>query len=145
MNKHERIKKLIHESLFNKEDLQPKSAVAIILNGNKILLGTSLSDDDRYGKLCFPGGGIESGETVFQAARREAQEETGVTSSCFQANPIFYKEEPRVVFVTCKYETGEPKPNHEFSDLNWYDLNNLPTDKVYEKNLRILHRLRKPE
>ena len=41
------------------------------------------------GELCFPGGGIEDGETAAEAAIREFEEELGISRSCFEK---FYGE-----------------------------------------------------
>jgi ADP-ribose pyrophosphatase YjhB (NUDIX family) len=48
--------------------------IAIRDHHNRVLL-TRREDFDMW---CLPGGGVEVGETLAQAARREAQEETGL-------------------------------------------------------------------
>jgi len=51
---------------------------AIIINDeNKILL-IKLKKGHFKGKICIPGGGINPGETVAEAIKREILEETGI-------------------------------------------------------------------
>lgn len=45
---------------------------------NKILTGTR-KDNDHFGQLCGPGGHVEAGESLPDAAIRETQEEFGIT------------------------------------------------------------------
>lgn len=46
---------------------------AIINEGSKLLMVQS----EKYGEIKFPGGGIEHGESIFEALKREVIEETG--------------------------------------------------------------------
>lgn len=120
-----------------------ESAVAIILKKGTILLGLALSDDDRNGKLCFPGGGIdpEDGLDPVSAAIREAYEETGleVTST---GTILTHPDKPSVAFVVCQYVSGEPTPNQEFASFQWLPFGAHHTfPNIYPQNKSIIERI----
>jgi 8-oxo-dGTP diphosphatase len=117
-----------------------KAAVAIILKGNKILLGYSASKDFRYKKWAFVGGGIEESETPYQAAERESGEEASLKVKARNTSGFFVNDNDNVIYVVCDYVEGVPTPNHEFYSLEWVDLNNLPKDTL-ELNVKILNKL----
>lgn len=54
----------------------PKRAVAVIIKGNEILLMRRIKGRRDY--FVFPGGGVEKGETIKDAAIREIKEEFGL-------------------------------------------------------------------
>lgn len=68
--------KLAYE-LFKQKKLYVK-ARAIILKDNKILLLKNINKKNGKIKFMLPGGGVESGERIKEAAAREALEEYGV-------------------------------------------------------------------
>ncbi|QQO97505.1 NUDIX domain-containing protein [Maribacter phage Molly_5] len=125
-------------------DYKYKTAVGIVINDdNEILLGRCVTEDDRNGMLCFPGGGIDKGEDIFSAAIREVQEETNI--SCHVDKMVFvtHSSRPTVAFVMLKPEVGfmDPKFNDEYDQSNpggWFPLDNLPTAEVLNNNLDIL-------
>jgi 8-oxo-dGTP diphosphatase len=57
------------------ESVRHRIAVAL-LSGSDVLLIHRWRDGNEY--LVVPGGGVESGETAEEAARRELQEEVGI-------------------------------------------------------------------
>jgi len=125
-----------------KEEQEFKSVVSIILMGDYVVLGKALSEDDRNGRLVFPGGGIEEGETLEQACKREALEETGLFIKIRNKKPIVQEEIPKVAFLICDYSYGELNFNEEYSESGggWYHLSkeHLPWNKIYSKNIQIL-------
>lgn len=59
--------------------VRPKHAVvAIIRDGDKFLCIKRAADILAGGQICFPGGGIEPGESETEAVVREIREEVGL-------------------------------------------------------------------
>src|SRR3989344_308336 len=105
----------------------PKLAVDnLIVKDNKILL----LKRDIYpfiGKLDFPAGMVEYGETVEQAAIREAKEETGLKIKLLDILGVysFPKRDPRfhtvsVAFIA-KHIGGKLKSSFE-GRVKWYEI-----------------------
>lgn len=80
----------------------------------------------------MPGGGVKRGETLEQAARREAYEETGAELGSLTLMGTYtsfkdWKTDHNVVFVCEDFKiTG--KPDHEIAEIKTFALNELPQD-----------------
>ncbi|MBN2675803.1 MAG: NUDIX domain-containing protein [Alphaproteobacteria bacterium] len=68
--------------------VEPVVATLILNEKNEVLLAKSPKFESLW---IFPGGHIDSGETIEQTAFREAQEETGLT--CKKANDFHFFQE----------------------------------------------------
>jgi 8-oxo-dGTP pyrophosphatase MutT (NUDIX family) len=80
----------------------------------------------------MPGGGIKRGETLEQAARREAKEETGAELGEVKllgayTNFTEWKTDHNIVFI-CKEFKLIGKPDAEIAELRAFPLNELPAD-----------------
>jgi len=53
-------------------------AAAIIINNGKILIAQRAENQNLAGKWEFPGGKVESGETLEECLKREINEELGI-------------------------------------------------------------------
>ena len=115
-----------------------QSAVGIVVCNNHILLGVSKCNDERDGKWCFPGGGIDSGETVQAAAIREVYEEMGIPCSLVSNVVLVHPAKPLVGFciLTCS-EIQDLSHNEEFTEAKWFPINSLP-ENTLSINLDIL-------
>lgn len=94
-------------------------------------------------------GHIEFGETVYQAAAREVQEELGLRVDHDELAPLctMHRSQPprggreeRVdFFFDCHQWSGEPRIQepHKAEDLRWFPLDGLP-DKVVAHERRVL-------
>ena len=101
------------------------------------------------GLWSIPGGSVELGETLQQAAEREVFEETGVIVSAkepvYTFDHIEKDENERVRFhyviidLTADYVSGEPVPGDDALDARWVSLEEL--DELDE--LQVSERLRK--
>lgn len=82
----------------------------------------------------FPGGGVERGETIWQAGARELQEEAAVTLAARPALFGFYNNDRQMrgdhlaFLVVREFEVGAFAPNFEIAEARFFDVNELPAD-----------------
>lgn len=102
-----------------------KAAGVMYTHGNKVLLMKRVGE--KGGTWAFPGGKIEDGESPEQAARREAQEETGNTPGTLAQIDLTHGN--NVEFTTYQSRSNsmfQPVLNEEHDDYMWGELDNLP-------------------
>lgn len=135
------VKGIVSDAKSTDKKQDYKSAVAVIIKvenqSNKVLVALSTATDDRKDKYCFPGGGIEEGETVYQAAKREAKEECDIYVTCLPYSILHDSNIPGVGFVLCKYIGGEVNLNDEFTEYQWIDTSNMPNN-LLSNNVEII-------
>lgn len=111
---------------------------ALMINGKKILLvkrgpGSFI----EVGKWALPGGYMEMNETCEQAVIREVREETGYDCEViklFRLNdnpkrPVENNRQNVSVIYLVKPLEKIGAPDHEVSEIKWFDLDNLPSAK----------------
>jgi len=108
------------------------TADAILIVGNDVLL-VQRKHDPFQGKWGLPGGFVDEGEKVLDAAKRELQEETGVENIPLAQFGAYGDpgRDPRGRIVSIVYwSLLETKPDataaDDAADCNWFDLNQLP-------------------
>lgn len=88
----------------------------------------------------MPGGGLKRGETLEQAARREAFEETGaqlgkVTLMGAYTSFVDWKTDHGIVFI-CRDFSFIGKPDGEIAELRAFPIHELPEDLYPSHRLR---------
>ena len=102
---------------------------------DKVLLVNNKSSN-RTDNWSMPGGLVEDGETLEEAAIREVKEETGYTvqvRDVLAVNEcIFLEKEEHAIFFTFRAEilggNLEIKDNNEILEIRWFDI--LEADKL---------------
>jgi 8-oxo-dGTP diphosphatase len=113
---------------------EPRVGVALIITKNERVLLVKRKAVHGEGTWSTPGGHLEFGETPEECARREAEEETGVTVRAvrFKAltNDIFQASGKHYITIWMEgtYALGEACINapYEVAEVNWFDWNALP-------------------
>lgn len=101
------------------------------------------------GKLEFPGGFMEEGETIEETCMREAKEETGLDVEPVEILGVYSKpgRDPRDQFVAvafvCKPKGTNVKISEEATDARWIDLDEIDTSMLGFDHGKMIEDLRK--
>ncbi len=120
-------------------------AVMVLLrNENKVLLQKRINTGYMDGFWDFSATGhVEFGESFIEAGIREAKEEIGidVKKENFQPMTIMHKftKESQLTYVNAFFVVDEYNGNASImeedkcSELQWFDLNELPEDLIFDR------------
>lgn len=102
-------------------------ARVILLKDNEVLL---IRHTYREGWF-FPGGGVDKGETLETAARRESEEEAHATIGELMLLGVYGtasegKTDHIAIFYTRDFEIRAFTPNNEIAAREWFPLDALP-------------------
>lgn len=115
----------------------PIRSAGVVLHKGKVLLIHRRNTKEYY---VFPGGGVESSESVEETVIREVQEETSIVVKLnrflYRAHIIGDKAHYDQYYFLCDYVSGEPKlgQGNELDDMNkgedfyeprWIDIKQL--------------------
>ena len=125
--------------------LVPSVNVVVTNDDGQILL-IKRSDNDNW---AIPGGAIDLGESLVQAAIRETLEETGVT--CEVTGLVGIYTDPRHIILytsngearqefsivlTARYVSGHPTTSDESDEVRWVDAATA-SDYTMDKSMRL--------
>jgi len=97
-------------------------------------MGLRQNTKSHNGLWGVPGGGVVEGETTFQAAIRESEEEVGLTPVAM-SNPFVTKEILSgldLSFYLCTRWLGLPenKEPHVCKEIRWFTTNEIPKTTI---------------
>lgn len=126
----------------------PRVAIGTVVIKDGAVLLVRRSKSPSRGLWAIPGGSVELGETLQQAAERELFEETGVRvkagAPCFAFDAVHRDEAGRVKFhyvivdLRAAWVAGEPSPKDDALDARWVRPEELKRLEVSERTLELL-------
>jgi ADP-ribose pyrophosphatase YjhB (NUDIX family) len=126
---------------------RPVPAVgAVVFRRNEVLLVQRNSEPNR-GRWSVPGGALETGETVEEAAVRETLEETSVVVKplrVFGVRDYIERQEERIRWhyvmmnVLCGYVRGKPVPGSDARDARFTPLGQMNQLDIAPTALEVL-------
>lgn len=115
------------------------ATIAVVIREGCILLVRRANPPDA-GRWGFPGGKIESGETLKQAAVRELHEETAIEGEALQAftavDAFDYDEDGRLrqhfvlIAVLCGWVSGDLVAGDDALEARWFGMEELNDAKL---------------
>jgi 8-oxo-dGTP diphosphatase len=115
------------------------AVIAVVIREDRALLVRRANPPDA-GLWGFPGGKIEFGETVREAAIRELLEETGVqaeaqdiltTLDILGRNPSGAMQQHFILIaVRCRWISGEPAAGDDALEAGWFAIAELGGGKI---------------
>jgi ADP-ribose pyrophosphatase YjhB (NUDIX family) len=118
----------------------------VVWRGDSVLL-VRRGKEPNKGQWSIPGGAQQLGETVFAAAAREVQEETGLEVEVRALVDVvdgIMQEAGRVVYhytlvdVVAESLEGEPVAADDAAAVGWFTLEELPALQLWSETERII-------
>lgn len=135
------------------EKIFPKVGVGVMIQNDarEVLMGLRKSSHGA-GEWAFPGGHYEFGETLFETAKRETKEETGLDIDEFElisvADELRYIQTDNKHYLNIgvkgKYKGDEVimmEPD-KWVEWRWFSLDNLP-ENLFEGTQLIIENFRR--
>jgi ADP-ribose pyrophosphatase len=129
----------------------PQVAVgAVVFRGGKVLLVKRIKDPQKK-TWAIPGGSVNLGETLQEAAEREIKEETGLTIRA--KNPVhtfdFIERDEKgrirfhyvIIDLEADYVCGRLRPADDALDAGWFSPEELTDIEATESTRKLLQRL----
>ena len=119
----------------------------VVLDKDSVLL-VRRGKPPRKGMWSLPGGIQEVGETVFEAARREVQEETGLEVEILGlidvVDSIHLDDDERVQIHYTLVDVlargaGDPVAGDDAAAAAWFDLGKIDDLDLWDETVRIIH------
>jgi len=120
---------------------------AVIVRGDQVVLVRRGNEPNR-GAWSLPGGMVELGEKLRQAAEREAREETGLDVEAGEVLEVFDSIIPDasgktqyhyvLVDFLCRVKAGELRAAGDASEARWVKRDELPEFKISEMVTRAI-------
>jgi len=128
--------------------VQPRVAVgAIVFKDNRVLL-VRRGKPPAENLWAIPGGRVEIGETLQEAAEREILEETGISIRALDPTYTFdvidrdasgqTRYHYVIVDLTAEYIRGEPRAGDDATAARWISSDELAVLKVSSKTRQLL-------
>ena len=130
----------------------PLVGIGVVVLAPRGVLMIKRAKPPRKGQWSLPGGAQELGETVFEAARREVMEETGLTIGILglvdvvdsirrdDAGKVQYHY--TLVEVLARIPPGaetEPRPGSDADEAAWIPLRDIPGLGLWSETERIIN------
>lgn len=129
---------------------RPVVAVGGVVIENRKALLIRRAKEPRLGEWSIPGGGVETGETLRDALRREIREETGIAVRVGEIlevlDRILPDSEGRVQYhyvlvdFVCSPEGGELQPASDVSEARWVAREELSQFGLRPDTLRVIEK-----
>ena len=122
-------------------------AVGVHIQNQRVLLGQRPNGKPYAGYWEFPGGKLESGETVFLALRRELQEEINIVIEDASEFMVLEHDYPHayVRLHICLVRQWQGKPEGlEAQQLSWFSLDEsqAPLEPLLPATIPIMEKLK---
>jgi ADP-ribose pyrophosphatase YjhB (NUDIX family) len=105
------------------------AAIPVTPQGEIILLKRAF--DPGKDLWTFPGGFVDLGESVEEAAKREVQEELEIDVELGGVLNVYSRPQDRVVLIVfTATTTGQPRPTEEATEVRAYPPEALPWDEL---------------
>ena len=121
---------------------------AVVLGPGGVLL-VRRGKPPREGQWSLPGGAQKLGESVFETARREILEETGLTIDVLGlvdvVDSIHHDDDGKVQYhytlvdVLAVPEDGDPRPGSDAKAVAWMPLGDIPGLGLWSETERVIN------